>query len=159
MGSWIKWYFKCIMVFSGLDSYPKPCTREGRVLSWQMCTTTTREERFFKEFAPNTFLPLPASFLIIMSNILDFRNCVNLKKRLNVFFKFNYKVKGMLFLRFLHKFERSGLEIAILIWVSVCKTCLRIFISVAISWYPARRPKCKVFHLPDNPWVSGRKPC
>ena len=33
--------------------------------------------------------------------------------------------------------ENSGLEITIQIWVSTRKTCLRISISAAISWFPA----------------------
>ncbi len=51
----------------------------------------------------------------------------------------------------------AGLEITIQIWVSGRKTSIRISISATISRFPARRPKLKVFHLPDNPWVSGRK--
>ncbi len=44
-------------------------------------------------------------------------------------------------------------------WFSVWKTCLRIWISADISGFSARRPKFKVVHLPDNPWVSDWKPC
>ncbi len=53
----------------------------------------------------------------------------------------------------------AGLEITIKIWVSVRKTCLSIWISLAISGFPVRTPKFKAVRLLDNSWVSGRKTC
>ena len=50
----------------------------------------------------------------------------------------------------------SGLEFTIHLWVSIRKTCLRISISAAISRFPARRPKFKVVHVPDNPYPAKK---
>ncbi len=53
----------------------------------------------------------------------------------------------------------TGLEIIIKIWVSIRKTCLRIWISLVVAQFPLRKHKYKVFHQPDNPCISSWKTC
>ncbi len=52
----------------------------------------------------------------------------------------------------------AGLEITIKILVPVRTTCLRIWITPAVSRFPVRKAKYKVVHQPHNPCFPDVKP-